>query len=55
MKETLKKIGLETIETEGKEFNPNVHEAVMQTPTSESAEHTILQELQKGKELKSYV
>ena len=48
MKETLKKIGLEAIETEGKEFDPNIHEAVMQTPTSEYEEGTIIAELQKG-------
>lgn len=48
MKDTLKKIGLEIIETEGKEFDPNFHEAVMQTPTSEHEEGTIINELQKG-------
>jgi len=48
LRDTLKKIGLETIETEGKEFNPNFHEAVMQTPTSEQEEGTIIAELQKG-------
>ena len=48
LRETLKKTGLETIETEGQEFNPNFHEAVMQTPTSEHAEGTIITELQKG-------
>jgi len=48
MKDTLKKLGLETIETEGKEFDPNFHEAVMQTPTSEHEEGTIITELQKG-------
>ena len=42
------KLGLETIETEGKEFDPNFHEAVMQTATSEHPEHTIINELQKG-------
>ena len=46
--EALKKLGLETIETEGKEFDPNFHDAVMQTPTSEHPEHTIINELQKG-------
>lgn len=46
--ETLKKIGLEEIETTGQEFDPNFHEAVMQTPTSEQPEHTIVNELQKG-------
>ena len=47
----LAKLGMEKIEAEGKEFDPNFHEAVMQTPTSESSEHTILQELQKGYKL----
>ena len=46
--EALKKLGLEIIETEGKEFDPNFHDAVMQTPTSEHPEHTIINELQKG-------
>ena len=46
--ETLIKLGLEEIETEGKEFDPNFHDAVMQTPTSEYPEHTIINELQKG-------
>lgn len=46
--DALTKLGLETIETEGKEFDPNFHDAVMRTPTSEKPEHTILNELQKG-------
>ena len=46
--DTLTKLGLETIETEGQEFDPNFHEAVMQTPTSEHPENTIINELQKG-------
>ena len=48
MKDTLTKLGLEVIETEGKEFDPNFHVAVMQTPTSEHPEGTIINELQKG-------
>lgn len=48
MKDTLTKLGLEVIETEGKEFDPNFHEAVMQTPTNEHPEGTIINELQKG-------
>ena len=44
----LTKLGLEPIETEGKEYDPNFHDAVMQTPTSEHPEHTIINELQKG-------
>lgn len=46
--ETLTKLGLEEIDTQGKEFDPNFHEAVMQTPTSEHPENTIINELQKG-------
>lgn len=46
--ETLHKLGLEEIDAEGKEFDPNFHEAVMQTPTSEHPEHTIINVMQKG-------
>lgn len=47
----LNKMGLETIDTVGKEFDPNLHEAVMQTPTTEQPENTIIAELQKGYKL----
>ena len=53
--DVLTKLGLEPIETEGKEFDPNFHEAVMQTPTSEYPEHTIINELQKGYKLNDKV
>lgn len=46
--ETLAKLGMEVIETEGQTFDPNFHDAVMQTPTNEYPEHTIINELQKG-------
>lgn len=46
--ETLQKLGLEEIEAEGQEFDPNFHDAVMQTPTSEHPEHTVINVLQKG-------
>ncbi len=49
--EVLTKAGLESIKAEGEQFDPNFHEAVMQTPTSEKPEHTILAELQKGYKL----
>ncbi len=48
VEDTLVKLGLEKIEAEGKEFDPNFHEAVMQTPTTEYPENTIIAELQKG-------
>ncbi|MDE6139176.1 MAG: nucleotide exchange factor GrpE [Candidatus Gastranaerophilales bacterium] len=46
--EALTKMGLEEIKAIGEEFDPNFHEAVMQTPTSEHPEHTVITELQKG-------
>lgn len=46
--DVLQKLGLEVIETQGREFDPNFHDAVMQTPTNEYPEHTIINELQKG-------
>lgn len=49
--DVLTKAGLETIKAEGETFDPNFHEAVMQTPTSEKPEHTIIAELQKGYKL----
>lgn len=49
--EALSKLGLEEIKAVGEEFDPNFHEAVMQTPTSEHPEHTVINELQKGYKL----
>ena len=49
--ETLAKMGLEEIKAIGEDFDPNFHEAVMQTPTSEHKEHTVITELQKGYKL----
>ena len=49
--ESLTKMGLEPINAEGQEFDPNFHDAVMQTPTSEYPEHTVIKELQKGYKL----
>ena len=46
--DTLSKLGLEEIKAVGEEFDPNFHEAVMQTPTTEHPEHTVINELQKG-------
>ena len=45
------KIGVEVIKAQGEEFDPNMHEAVMQTPTAETPENTIIAELQKGYKL----
>lgn len=53
--ENLKKLGLEIINTENEKFDPNYHEAVMQTPNNEVEDQTILNELQKGYKLKDKV
>ena len=49
--DTLKKAGLETIETLGVEFDPNLHEAIAQTPTSEYPDNTIISQMQTGYKL----
>ena len=46
--ETLKNAGLEAIETEGKKFDPNFHQAVMRVENPDLEDDTIAQELQKG-------
>ncbi|MDD5730812.1 MAG: nucleotide exchange factor GrpE [Candidatus Omnitrophica bacterium] len=46
--EMLKNHGLKSIEAEGKVFDPNFHEALMQEENSKVPEHTIVEELQKG-------
>ena len=51
LNDVLGKIGLEVIKAEGEEFDPNLHEAVMQTPTDEKSENIIIAELQKGYKL----
>ncbi len=46
--DSLTKLGLEQIKSVGEKFDPNLHEAVMQTPTEEYPEETIIAEMQKG-------
>ena len=46
--ETLKKIGLEPIETEGQRFDPNLHQAVDRVQTEEAEDMAILSEYQRG-------
>ena len=46
--DALEKAGLKKIETIGCEFNPNLHEAVMQTQTNEQPDNTVVDELQAG-------
>ena len=50
--DVLQKEGLEVIEAQGKEFDPNWHEAIMRSPLTEGVEpNTIVAELQKGYKL----
>ena len=44
----LDKIGVKPIEAVGKEFDPNLHNAVMQVDSEEYEAGTVAQELQKG-------
>ena len=46
--EMLKNHGVKPIEAEGKIFDPNFHEALMQVENKDLPEHTIVEELQKG-------
>ncbi|PIP20154.1 MAG: nucleotide exchange factor GrpE, partial [Candidatus Omnitrophica bacterium CG23_combo_of_CG06-09_8_20_14_all_40_11] len=46
--EMLKEYGIKPIEAQGKLFDPNYHEALMQADNIDVPEHTILEELQKG-------
>ena len=51
LNDSLTKLGLEQIKSVGEKFDPNLHEAVMQTQTEEYPEETIIKELQKGYKL----
>ena len=46
--DVLKKEGLEIIDTEGQEFNPEYHEAIMQLETDEYESGYIVEEVQRG-------
>jgi len=46
--EAFKKIGVSPMRSEGKEFDPNLHEAVMREPSADQPEGTVLEELVRG-------
>lgn len=46
--ETLEKVGVKKIETVGQEFDHNLHEAAMQTPSNDHPNHMVISELQGG-------
>ena len=48
LSETLKRMGLEPIDTVGKKFDPNLHQAVERVETTDVEDQTILEEFQRG-------
>lgn len=44
----LKRVGVAPMRSDGKEFDPNLHEAVMREPTREHPEGTVVEELVRG-------
>ena len=46
--DTLKRMGLEPLDTAGQRFDPNLHQAVERVPTEEAEDQTILGEFQRG-------
>ena len=46
--ETLKKLGLEPMDSKGQPFDPQIHHAVDMVETDEAPDHTILDEYQRG-------
>ena len=51
--ESLKKLGLEPISTEGSLFNPHLHHAVDMVDTKDQPDQTILEEYQRGYHFKN--
>src|SRR5262249_2457306 len=47
-REAMSKFGLEPVESVGKAFDPNVHEAVTTEPSDKHEENTIIEEFQRG-------
>ncbi len=50
--DTLKKMGLEPIETKGKRFDPNQHQAIERVQTEDAEDQSILGEFQRGYQFK---
>jgi molecular chaperone GrpE len=51
----LRRNGIKPIEAKGKEFDPNLHEALMQVEKADCPENTIVEELQKGYMMENHV
>jgi molecular chaperone GrpE len=50
--DTLRKMGLEPIETQGKRFDPNMHQAIERVQTEDAEDQAILGEFQRGYQFK---
>jgi len=48
MADTLKKLGLEPIDTAGKAFDPNLHQAIERVETKDAEDNTVIGEFQRG-------
>lgn len=48
LKDALEKEGITPMEAVGKEFDPNLHQAVMQGPSDEYPDNIVIEEFQKG-------
>lgn len=46
--ETLKKLGLEPMDSQGKPFDPQIHHAVDMVETDQAPDHTVIDEFQRG-------
>ncbi|HEY9638719.1 MAG TPA: nucleotide exchange factor GrpE [Coleofasciculaceae cyanobacterium] len=46
--DSLKRLGVAPMRPEGKEFDPNLHEAVMREPSNEYAEGVVIEQLMRG-------
>jgi molecular chaperone GrpE len=52
LQDALQKLGLQSISAEGEMFDPHLHEAVEMVDTTETKDHKVLEELQRGYKLK---
>jgi len=52
LQDALQKLGLRAIQAKGEAFDPRLHEAVEMVDTDEAADHSVLEELQRGYKLK---
>lgn len=50
--DTLAKLGLQPVEAKGREFDPNLHQAVQMVETDEHPDHEVIDELQRGYKLR---